>query len=321
MRRQDDIQIRTFKERDLAAIRNLIDETVNACYSDDYCAEAMQFFKEWHDSQKILNHAKEGYTIILEKNNQVIGTGTIIGTEVVRVFVSPVFQKHGCGRLIMNELEEKAVSKGIKVIKLDASMPSKKFYDSLGYVTLEKTFLELESSKRLDYYKMEKTLNANPVIIRRADENDLDVLISIIRNSFHDVAKRYELTIENCPKYVAFYTKNRLISDFERGMRYYILQEDHKFCGCAALEKAKPDVCYLERLAVLPEHRKKGYGKMLVTHILKQAYRLGAKRVELAMISKERKLKSWYKKFGFAQKRTKKFDHLPFIVAFLYKDL
>ena len=76
----------------------------------------------------------------------------------MRVFVEPAFQKRGFGKLIMQKLEEKAISQGIKIVKLDASLPSKKFYDSLGYVTLEKTFLEVENGKKLDYYKMEKSL-------------------------------------------------------------------------------------------------------------------------------------------------------------------
>jgi len=321
MRKQDKIKIRKFKKQDLAEVKSLVDETIDTCYSDFYCAEALRFFKQWHNNEKILSQAKEGYTIVLERNNQVIGTGTIVGNEAVRVFISPEFQKHGFGKLIMYKLEERAISKGITAIKLDASIPSRSFYDSLGYVTLEETFLEVENDKRLGYHKMQKTINAGSMIIRQADETDLDILLSLIRNSFNSVAEKLELTMENCPKYVAFYTKERLLSDFEKGMKYYVLQKDHKPCGCIALEKAKSGVCYLERLAVLPEYRKKGYGAMLVNHIFKHASQLGVKRMELAMISKDRKLKSWYKKFGFVQKYTKKFDHLPFTVAFMYKDL
>jgi N-acetylglutamate synthase-like GNAT family acetyltransferase len=321
MRKQDKIKIRKFKKQDLAEVRILIDETIDTCYSDIYCAEALRFFKQWHNNEKILGQAKEGYTVVLERNNQVIGTGTIVGNEAVRVFVSPEFQKHGFGKLIMYKLEERAISKGITALKLDASVPSRSFYNSLGYVTLEETFLEVENSKRLDHYKMEKTMNVNPIIIRQAEKADLDILLSLIRNSFNSVAKKLKLTVENCPKYVAFYTKERLLSDFEKGMKYYILLKEGQPCGCVALEKAKANVCYLERLAVLPEYRKKGYGAMLVNHIFKNASRLGAKRMELAMIAKDKKLKNWYKKFGFVQKCTRKIDHLPFIVAFMYKDL
>ncbi|OHB83535.1 MAG: hypothetical protein A2Z38_11365 [Planctomycetes bacterium RBG_19FT_COMBO_48_8] len=144
---------------DLSGLRELIYKTIDACYSGIYCAEAVKFFKDWHCDEKILKNAKEGYTIVVEKNNQIIGTGTIVGDEIMRVFVNPAFQKRGVGKLIMRRLEQKAVSAGIEVLKLDASLPSKRFYELLGYVLLEETFVEVENNKRLDYYKMQKTLS------------------------------------------------------------------------------------------------------------------------------------------------------------------
>jgi GNAT superfamily N-acetyltransferase len=156
--KQDNIKIRRFRKTDLVIIRNLICKTIDACYRGVYCAEAVRFFKDWHCDNRILEDAKQGYTIVLEKGSQIIGAGTIVDNHIMRVFVDPVFQKHGFGKLIMNKLEEKAISLGIKDVKLDASIPSKNFYDLLDYVTVEETFLRVENNKRLDYYKMEKAL-------------------------------------------------------------------------------------------------------------------------------------------------------------------
>jgi len=39
------------------------------------------------------------------------------------------------------------------------------------------------------------------------------------------------------------------------------------------------------------------------------------------MIAKDNELKDWYKKFGFVHKNTRKFDHLPFLVEFMYLEL
>jgi len=157
--------------------------------------------------------------------------------------------------------------------------------------------------------------------IRKAKKADIDVLVTLLRISFRDVAERFELTVENCPKFLAFCTNKRIESDFAKGVTYFILEMDGRPCGCVALERAKPDVCYLMRLAVLPGHRGKNYGKMLVHHIFGRARKTGIHRVEIAMISRDTKLKSWYKKLGFIQKGTKKYDHLPFTVAFMYKEL
>jgi len=152
------LSIREFKSDDLPAIKALVNQTIDICYVGVYPREAMQFFKDWHSNDRILADAEEGCTVVLEQDGQVIGTGTVAGNEIKRVFVGPVFQKRGLGRLIMQVLEDHAVSAGIGVVKLDASLPSKKFYDSLGYIMLEETFLEVENNKRLDYYRMEKRL-------------------------------------------------------------------------------------------------------------------------------------------------------------------
>jgi N-acetylglutamate synthase-like GNAT family acetyltransferase len=152
------MKIREFREKDLADIKVMVDKTIDICYTGIYCTEAVKFFKQWHHSDKILKNAKEGYTIILEQGGRIVGTGTVVGNEIARVFVGPPFQKSGFGKLIMLKLEEKALSQGINIVKLDASLPSKKFYDLLGYVTLEETFLEVENGKKLHYYKMEKSL-------------------------------------------------------------------------------------------------------------------------------------------------------------------
>jgi len=159
------------------------------------------------------------------------------------------------------------------------------------------------------------------MVIKEANEADKGVLIGLIRDSFRDVAEKFGLTTQNCPKFVGFGAKERVDKDFEKGLRYYILEENDQACGCVALEKAGPDVCYLGRLSVLPRHRKKGYGEALVNHIFDQARTIGFRRVEIAIISKDKKLKNWYRKFGFVQKGTKKFDHLPFIVAFMSVEL
>jgi len=153
--------------------------------------------------------------------------------------------------------------------------------------------------------------------IRQADKSDITLLADILRKSFANVAERFELTVENCPKNLAFCTEKRIEEDFARGLKYYIMDEDVQSCGCVALEKASSDICYLERLAVLPEYRRKSFGKSLVNHIFNKAIEIGIQRIEIGIISEDTELKNWYKKFGFIQKGTKKFDHLPFVVTFM----
>ena len=150
------IRIRKFASSDLRAVKKLIRHTINICYSPVYPKEVIKFFFDYHSNGNILKDAKEGYTIVLRRNNRIIGTGTVVGNHILRVFVHPKFQNRDLGKLIMRKLEAKAVSNKIKAVKLDASLPSKKFYDSLGY-TSKKAFLKVENGKKLNYYKMKKS--------------------------------------------------------------------------------------------------------------------------------------------------------------------
>ena len=158
---------------------------------------------------------------------------------------------------------------------------------------------------------------SDTMTIREANVADVDILVSLLRESFRDVTERFELTVENCPKNLAFCTDQRITGDIERGLSYYIGEQDDRPCGCVAIEKASPEVCYLERLAVLPEDRGKGYGRMLVEHVFDKAAQNGSQRVEIGIIAEDAKLRNWYGKFGFVLKSTKTFDHLPFVVAFM----
>ncbi len=62
------------------------------------------------------------------------------------------------GRRIVQHLEETAARAGVETVKLDASLPSKTFYDRLGYVTIEPAFLPVENGRRLDFFRMQRTL-------------------------------------------------------------------------------------------------------------------------------------------------------------------
>lgn len=150
------LSIRTFRETDLMFLKSMIHRTIAVCYPGHYCLEAVRFFMNYHAEQAIRRDARVGCTIIVERGDRTVGTGTLLGDEIKRVFVDPGVQRQGTGRRIMQHLEEKARSSGVAIVRLDASLPSKPFYDTLGYVTVEKTFLPVENDRRLDFFRMQK---------------------------------------------------------------------------------------------------------------------------------------------------------------------
>jgi N-acetylglutamate synthase-like GNAT family acetyltransferase len=103
----------------------------------------------------------------------------------------------------------------------------------------------------------------------------------------------------------------------DRGVTYFVLESEGRAVGSVALERAKPEACYLERLAVLPDQRRRGFGKALVSHVLSEAGALGCRRVGIGVIADQAELKSWYRGLGFAETENREFPQLPFLVTFM----
>ncbi len=153
--------------------------------------------------------------------------------------------------------------------------------------------------------------------IRAGTQKDIAVLTEIIRGSFRDVADRFGLTQENCPKHPSNCTVDWVQGDMDRGVTYFIFEDDGLASGCVALEPAGSELCYLERLAVRPPQRRRGFGRALVDYVLAEAKRSGARRVSIGIIAGQTELKNWYQKIGFVEAEAKGFAHLPFRVTFM----
>jgi N-acetylglutamate synthase-like GNAT family acetyltransferase len=151
--------------------------------------------------------------------------------------------------------------------------------------------------------------------IRICTKGDSQILAESIRKSFQDVAERFGLTRQNAPHHPSNCTVDWIRKDMERGVTYFAIKNRNHVVGCVALERPNTEVCYLERLAVLPGHRRRGFGKALVEHVLSEARLLGARCVSIGIIAEHTELKDWYKELGFLEGESKEFPHLPFRVS------
>lgn len=140
-------------------------------------------------------------------------------------------------------------------------------------------------------------------MIRTADGSDAERLAAMIRKSHADVARRFNLTPENCPKHPSNCTAGWIKSDLARGVCYYLAEWQGESAGCVALEQADAEMVYLERLSVLPENRRKGLGRRLVDHVISTTTELGIPRIGIGIITDFFELKNWYLKIGFQEGR------------------
>ena len=160
-------------------------------------------------------------------------------------------------------------------------------------------------------------LTDNKPIIREINRNDLDECLQVIHQSFKTVAERFGLTKENCPKHTSFIPIYFLETQMNWGWHMFALCSGEKLIGYMSLSKEDDATFELHNLAVLPEHRHIGYGKMLLDYAKDKVKSLGGSKNKIGIIEESSILKNWYIQNGFVHTGTKKFDHLPFTSGYL----
>ena len=150
--------IRNVRESDADKLRKLIHETINFSYAEVYPQRAVEFFKTFHSEEKIRERCGTGEVLLFEVEGNCVGTGALKKGKIEGVFVKPDFQGQGIGKAIMSELEKLAVSHGISEITLNVSLPSKKFYQDLGYAILDECDKDVGQGKKLKYWIAKKRI-------------------------------------------------------------------------------------------------------------------------------------------------------------------
>jgi GNAT superfamily N-acetyltransferase len=141
----------------------------------------------------------------------------------------------------------------------------------------------------------------------------------VIRGSFKTVASDFGLTERICPTHPSFITTGQLNELKGKGVKFFGLFLGERQIGFVAVEKADLTLYYVEKLAVLPGYRHKGYGKKLMESAIDYIKGHGGKKVSIGIINKHTILKNWYKGMGFAEIALREYDHLPFTVCFMEK--
>lgn len=118
------------EEQDI--VTELVGETIEAVYPKYYPAGAVDFFLAHHKPEKILADVKAGKVYVLEEDGVIVGTVTIDGNGIARLFVEPSRQGRGLGRQLMDFAENK-IFEYSETVRIDSSLPAKSIYIKRGY--------------------------------------------------------------------------------------------------------------------------------------------------------------------------------------------
>lgn len=153
--------------------------------------------------------------------------------------------------------------------------------------------------------------------IRASTADDVATIAMLVSESNKDVAAKFGLNAENCPKHPSFCTDAWIKADLARGERYFVIEDGDTAIGCVAYENPSAGLAYLNRLSVLPNHRNRGVGTRLVQHIIQHARAASIQTISIGVIGEHTELQRWYHKLGFKDGETKRFPHLPFSVKYM----
>ena len=149
------MKIRSAEEKDFQTVKDITVTTISCLYPLYYPSGAVRFFLNHHSDERIRQDIRDGKVYLLESCCRYIGTVTISGNEVGRLFVLPECQHQGYGSFLMDFAEE-SIRKQSDVIVLDASLSAKGMYLKRGYVTTAYHTIRTDNGDYLCYDVMEK---------------------------------------------------------------------------------------------------------------------------------------------------------------------
>lgn len=150
------MEIKKADEKQLLLILEIAYSTIKEIYPRYYPKGAVEFFLSHHNERKILEDITSGKVYYMtDDNERVVGTVTVNGDEICRLFVLPKYQKKGCGSRLIAFAEEKIFERFDKIV-LDASLPAKRIYLKKGYFITSSHEVAAENGDVLCYDVMEK---------------------------------------------------------------------------------------------------------------------------------------------------------------------
>ena len=139
-------------------VKEITHTTIKAIYPKYYPGGTVDFFLQHHTDEKIIDDIKAGKVYILQlDNDEYVGTVTVDGNEIKRLFVLPEYQHKGHGRALMDHAEI-VIAQDYHEIVLDASLPAKSIYRKRGYVETDYHIIIADNGDYLYYDEMKKDI-------------------------------------------------------------------------------------------------------------------------------------------------------------------
>lgn len=143
------------RAEDPGIVAEIVRRTIEETYPRYYPEGAVEFFLKLHSLEKIQSDMETEEIYLLMQKDRIVGTGTVRGNDIRRLFVLPQYQGRGYGSRLCDFLEKK-VLEDFPAIHVDASFPAEGMYLKRGYQILTYEKFQTDNGDFLCYHIMEK---------------------------------------------------------------------------------------------------------------------------------------------------------------------
>ena len=151
-------QLRPLLRADLPQLANVYRAAVNELASRDYDAAQRQAWQAQADDANFIERLAEGVTIVADHHGTPVAFAQLHPANHLRMmYVDPEWAGLGIATLLYQYLEDEARILGSSELTTDASHTAKRFFESVGFKTLEEEVVVLDGVS-LARTKMEKKL-------------------------------------------------------------------------------------------------------------------------------------------------------------------
>jgi GNAT superfamily N-acetyltransferase len=161
------ITIREGVESDLRHIQEIAFSTWPVAYSSILGKEQLDYMLDlFYDKTSLVQQMNDGHIfLMLEEDNEPIGFASFSAidseiTKLHKLYILPHTQKKGVGKLLLNEVIERATKSGAQKLQLNVNRYNKavKFYVKMGFRILTQADINIGHNYFMNDYVMEKKL-------------------------------------------------------------------------------------------------------------------------------------------------------------------
>lgn len=127
------LSIRPLRAADIPQVSALIRNTLLLTNLPDYDLETIQALMPTFSTEAVGALARRREMFVCEEGGRLSGVLGLEAAEVYTFFVAPDRQGHGMGRTFLHFAEDLARKRGIKELRVSASLTAVGFYERLGY--------------------------------------------------------------------------------------------------------------------------------------------------------------------------------------------